>query len=122
MLLMKLLFELPELPSQSQVALEKVLSRSMAGFFRRLEDDTVPFMPPCLQRETCYMPILNAIPQNQGFMHPVRTYFLEDVLEKIGHRLSAKNQIGDYGQDRAWELNKQYVNANLPRLMRQIIF
>lgn len=39
----------------------------------------------------------------------MRTYFLEDVLEKTGYRLTAENQIDDYGQDRAWKSNKQFI-------------
>ncbi|GKB52008.1 DExH-box ATP-dependent RNA helicase DExH5, mitochondrial isoform X1, partial [Tanacetum coccineum] len=44
-----------------------------------------------------------------GFTHPMRTYFLKDVLEQTGYRLTAKNQIDDYGQDRAWKSNKQFI-------------
>ncbi|GJX48291.1 DExH-box ATP-dependent RNA helicase DExH5, mitochondrial isoform X1 [Tanacetum coccineum] len=47
--------------------------------------------------------------QIPGFTHPVRTYFLEDVLEKTGYRLTAENQIDDYGQDRSWKSNKQFI-------------
>nr|XP_043627673.1 DExH-box ATP-dependent RNA helicase DExH5, mitochondrial-like isoform X2 [Erigeron canadensis] len=47
--------------------------------------------------------------QIPGFMHPVRTYYLEDVLEKSGYRLTAENQIDDYGQDRTWKSNKQFI-------------
>ncbi|XP_024989682.1 DExH-box ATP-dependent RNA helicase DExH5, mitochondrial isoform X1 [Cynara cardunculus var. scolymus] len=47
--------------------------------------------------------------QIPGFTHPVHTYFLEDVLEKTGYRLTAENQIDDYGQDRTWKSNKQVI-------------
>ncbi|GKB21416.1 DExH-box ATP-dependent RNA helicase DExH5, mitochondrial isoform X1 [Tanacetum coccineum] len=47
--------------------------------------------------------------QIPGFTHPVRTYFLEDVLEQTGYGLTAKYQIDDYGQDRAWKSNKQFI-------------
>ncbi|XP_057423201.1 DExH-box ATP-dependent RNA helicase DExH5, mitochondrial isoform X2 [Lotus japonicus] len=48
-------------------------------------------------------PIMN-IP---GFTYPVRTYFLENILEMTGYRLTPYNQIDDYGQERMWKMNKQ---------------
>ncbi|XP_029125499.1 DExH-box ATP-dependent RNA helicase DExH5, mitochondrial isoform X2 [Cajanus cajan] len=42
-----------------------------------------------------------------GFTYPVRTHFLEDILEMSGYRLTADNQIDDYGQERIWKMNKQ---------------
>ncbi|XP_059308762.1 DExH-box ATP-dependent RNA helicase DExH5, mitochondrial isoform X1 [Lycium ferocissimum] len=42
-----------------------------------------------------------------GFTHPVRTHFLEDILEMSGYRLTPDNQIDDYGQERVWKMNKQ---------------
>ncbi|XP_071686344.1 DExH-box ATP-dependent RNA helicase DExH5, mitochondrial [Rutidosis leptorrhynchoides] len=47
--------------------------------------------------------------QIPGFTHPVHSYFLEDVLEITGYRLTQENQIDDYGQERAWKSNKQFV-------------
>ncbi|KAK9060030.1 hypothetical protein SSX86_020734 [Deinandra increscens subsp. villosa] len=44
-----------------------------------------------------------------GFTHPVHSYFLEDVLETTGYRLSAENQIDDYGQEKTWKSNKQFI-------------
>lgn len=43
----------------------------------------------------------------QGFTYPVRSHFLEDVLEKTGYKLSQFNQIDDYGQDKLWKTQKQ---------------
>lgn len=43
----------------------------------------------------------------QGFTYPVRTHFLEDILEMTGYRLTPYNQIDDYGPDRSWKTNKQ---------------
>lgn len=43
----------------------------------------------------------------QGFTYPVRSHFLEDILEMTGYRLSQYNQIDDYGQDKAWKMQKQ---------------
>lgn len=42
-----------------------------------------------------------------GFTYPVRTHFLEDILEMSGYRLTPYNQIDDYGPDRSWKMNKQ---------------
>ncbi|KAL4574479.1 hypothetical protein LXL04_021311 [Taraxacum kok-saghyz] len=47
--------------------------------------------------------------QIPGFTHPVHSYFLEDVLETTGYRLTADNQIDDYGQERTWKSNKQFI-------------
>ncbi|KAI3696242.1 hypothetical protein L1987_79253 [Smallanthus sonchifolius] len=44
-----------------------------------------------------------------GFTHPVHSYFLEDVLENTGYKLTAENQIDDYGQERTWKSNKQFI-------------
>ncbi|PIA33471.1 hypothetical protein AQUCO_04100124v1 [Aquilegia coerulea] len=38
-----------------------------------------------------------------GFTYPVRTHFLEDVLEMTGYRLTPSNQTDDYGQDKSWK-------------------
>ncbi|KAL1348841.1 hypothetical protein AAHE18_07G109400 [Arachis hypogaea] len=48
-----------------------------------------------------------AIIKIPGFTHPVRTCFLEDILELSGYRLTPDNQIDDYGQERIWKMNKQ---------------
>ncbi|KAI3516708.1 hypothetical protein L1887_15678 [Cichorium endivia] len=47
--------------------------------------------------------------QIPGFTHPVHSFFLEDVLETTGYRLTAENQIDDYGQERTWKSNKQFI-------------
>lgn len=43
----------------------------------------------------------------QGFTYPVRAHFLENILEVIGYRLTPHNQIDDYGQEKAWKMQKQ---------------
>ncbi|XP_057960511.1 DExH-box ATP-dependent RNA helicase DExH5, mitochondrial isoform X2 [Malania oleifera] len=45
--------------------------------------------------------------QIPGFTYPVRTHFLENILEMTGYRLTSYNQIDDYGQERMWKMNKQ---------------
>ncbi|KAK3006766.1 hypothetical protein RJ639_017121, partial [Escallonia herrerae] len=42
-----------------------------------------------------------------GFTYPVQTHFLENILELTGYRLTAYNQIDDYGLDKTWKMNKQ---------------
>ncbi|KAK4486617.1 hypothetical protein RD792_006868 [Penstemon davidsonii] len=42
-----------------------------------------------------------------GFTHPVRSHFLENILEKTGYRLTPYNQIDNYGQDKMWKMQKQ---------------
>ncbi|KAI7997052.1 hypothetical protein LOK49_LG10G00808 [Camellia lanceoleosa] len=42
-----------------------------------------------------------------GFTYPVRTHFLENILEMTGYQLTPYNQIDDYGQDKMWKMNKQ---------------
>ncbi|XP_010424847.1 PREDICTED: DExH-box ATP-dependent RNA helicase DExH5, mitochondrial isoform X2 [Camelina sativa] len=42
-----------------------------------------------------------------GFTYPVRSHFLEDILEMTRYRLTPYNQIDDYGQERMWKMNKQ---------------
>lgn len=43
----------------------------------------------------------------QGFTYPVRTHFLENILEMTGYKLTPYNQIDDYGQDKSWKMQKQ---------------
>ncbi|KAF3431950.1 hypothetical protein FNV43_RR26686 [Rhamnella rubrinervis] len=42
-----------------------------------------------------------------GFTYPVRTHFLEDILEMSGYMLTPYNQIDDYGQEKMWKMSKQ---------------
>ncbi|KAG0464187.1 hypothetical protein HPP92_020256 [Vanilla planifolia] len=44
-----------------------------------------------------------------GFTYPVRAYFLEDILEKTGYKLTSFNQIDDYGQDKLWKTQRQLL-------------
>ncbi|KAL6645003.1 hypothetical protein ACP70R_016611 [Stipagrostis hirtigluma subsp. patula] len=43
-----------------------------------------------------------------GSTHPVRTHFLEDILEKSGYKLTSSNQLDDYGQDKVWKFRGSY--------------
>ncbi|VFQ97844.1 unnamed protein product [Cuscuta campestris] len=42
-----------------------------------------------------------------GFTYPVQSYFLENILEMIGYRLTTFNQIDNYGEDKLWKMQKQ---------------
>ncbi|KAK1384094.1 RNA helicase [Heracleum sosnowskyi] len=42
-----------------------------------------------------------------GFTYPVRSHFLENILEITGYRLTTDNQIDNYGQDKMWKMQKQ---------------
>ncbi|XWS50779.1 hypothetical protein CRYUN_Cryun12cG0117700 [Craigia yunnanensis] len=42
-----------------------------------------------------------------GFTYPVRSHFLENILEMTGYRLTPYNQIDDYGQEKMWKMQKQ---------------
>ncbi|KAF9623472.1 hypothetical protein IFM89_003056 [Coptis chinensis] len=42
-----------------------------------------------------------------GFTYPVRTHFLENILETTGYRLTSYNQIDDYGHDKKWKMQNQ---------------
>ncbi|PWA60265.1 RNA helicase HrpA [Artemisia annua] len=52
--------------------------------------------------------------QIPGVTHPVRTYFLENILESTGYKLTADNQIDDYGQ--VWKSNKQALNKRKSKI------
>lgn len=43
----------------------------------------------------------------QGFTYPVRAHFLENILEMTRYQLNEYNQIDDYGQEKAWKMQKQ---------------
>ncbi|CAI9113481.1 OLC1v1014092C2 [Oldenlandia corymbosa var. corymbosa] len=42
-----------------------------------------------------------------GFTYPVRSHFLENILEMTGYRLNQYNQIDNYGQDKSWKMQRQ---------------
>lgn len=39
----------------------------------------------------------------------MRAHFLEDILEITGYKLTAFNQIDDYGQEKLWKTQRQLV-------------
>ncbi|XP_062145221.1 DExH-box ATP-dependent RNA helicase DExH5, mitochondrial [Alnus glutinosa] len=41
-----------------------------------------------------------------GFTYPVRTHFLENIVEMTDYRLTPYNQIDDYGQEKMWKMSK----------------
>jgi ATP-dependent RNA helicase DHX36 len=52
----------------------------------------------------------------QGFTHPVREHFLENILETTGYTLTSFNQLDDYGQDKIWKTQKQAVRKKKSQL------
>ncbi|KAG8366677.1 hypothetical protein BUALT_Bualt17G0104400 [Buddleja alternifolia] len=42
-----------------------------------------------------------------GFTYPVRTHFLESILETTGYQLTTHNQIDDFGMEKMWKMSKQ---------------
>eukprot|EP00850_Spirogloea_muscicola_P008113 SM000042S15380 [mRNA] locus=s42:611728:619499:- [translate_table: standard] len=46
-----------------------------------------------------------------GFTYPVKTHFLEDILEVTGHVITASNQVDDYGSGKKWRQYKQLQYA-----------
>ncbi|KAL8474750.1 hypothetical protein ACS0TY_031257 [Phlomoides rotata] len=44
-----------------------------------------------------------------GFTYPVRTHFLENILEMTMYGLTPYNQIDNYGQDKSWKNQKQVL-------------
>ncbi|CAM8924155.1 unnamed protein product [Rhodiola kirilowii] len=42
-----------------------------------------------------------------GFTYPVRSHFLEDILETTGYKLTQYNQIDEYGFEKKWKMEKQ---------------
>uniref|UniRef100_A0A5B6ZGD2 RNA helicase n=1 Tax=Davidia involucrata TaxID=16924 RepID=A0A5B6ZGD2_DAVIN len=42
-----------------------------------------------------------------GFTYPVRSHFLENIVEMTGYRLTPYNQIDNYGQEKMWKMQKQ---------------
>ncbi|KAI0507938.1 hypothetical protein KFK09_014066 [Dendrobium nobile] len=55
-----------------------------------------------------------------GFTYPVRTHFLENVLEIIGHRLTPYNQIDDYGQEKSWKMQKQALRKRKSQIATSV--
>ncbi|KAK7348858.1 hypothetical protein VNO80_23591 [Phaseolus coccineus] len=55
-----------------------------------------------------------------GFTYPVRTHFLEDILEMSGYRLTPDNQFDDYGQERIWKMNKQMPRKRKSQLSSSV--
>ena len=57
----------------------------------------------------------------QGFTYPVRSHFLEDILELTGHRLTEFNQIDDYGHGKSWKMHKQINNRKRKTTLNSLV-
>nr|GLL32231.1 DExH-box ATP-dependent RNA helicase DExH5, mitochondrial [Ipomoea trifida] len=55
-----------------------------------------------------------------GFTYPVQTHFLENILEMTGYRLTLYNQVDDYGQEKAWKVNKQAPRKRKSQLVSAV--
>ncbi|CAA6665449.1 unnamed protein product [Spirodela intermedia] len=55
-----------------------------------------------------------------GFTYPVRTRFLEDVLEMTGYRLTSYNQIDDYGHEKSWKMQKQALRKRKSQIASSV--
>ncbi|XP_057952642.1 DExH-box ATP-dependent RNA helicase DExH3 [Malania oleifera] len=51
-----------------------------------------------------------------GFTYPVRSNFLENILEATGYKLTPYNQIDDYGQEKMWKMQKQTLRKRKSQL------
>lgn len=61
----------------------------------------------CSECKVCRLTFVWGSVFSQGFTYPVRTHFLENILEMTGYRLTPHNQIDDYGQEKVWKMQKQ---------------
>ncbi|KAI3895368.1 hypothetical protein MKX03_032581 [Papaver bracteatum] len=52
-----------------------------------------------------------------GFTYPVRTLFLESILETVQYRITPYNQIDEYGQDKAWKKQKQLLGKKKSQIV-----
>lgn len=52
----------------------------------------------------------------QGFTYPVRSHFLEDILETTKYKLTQHNQIDDYGFEKKWKMEKQSLSKKKSQL------
>lgn len=118
-LLRRLLVD-PSLTGVSHVIVDEIHERGMNEDFLlivlkdilpRRPDLRVVLMSATLNAELFSM-FFNSAPTCHipGFTHPVKAYFLEDILELTGHRLTELNQIDDYGQSKSWKMQKQLQN------------
>ncbi|KAM7471108.1 hypothetical protein LguiA_009291 [Lonicera macranthoides] len=55
-----------------------------------------------------------------GFTHPVRSHFLENILEVTGYRLTTYNQIDNYGQEKSWKMQKQTIKKRKSQIASSV--
>ncbi|GER32891.1 RNA helicase family protein [Striga asiatica] len=55
-----------------------------------------------------------------GFTYPVRSHFLENILETTGYRLTPYNQIDNYGQDKMWKMQKQTLRKRKTQIASDV--
>lgn len=55
-----------------------------------------------------------------GFTYPVRSHFLESILEITSYSLTPYNQIDNYGQEKAWKMQKQAVKKRKSQIASSV--
>ncbi|XAR63935.1 RNA helicase [Bertholletia excelsa] len=55
-----------------------------------------------------------------GFTYPVRSHFLENILEMTGYRLTPYNQIDNYGQEKLWKMQKQALRKRKSQIASSV--
>ncbi|XP_047329773.1 DExH-box ATP-dependent RNA helicase DExH3-like [Impatiens glandulifera] len=55
-----------------------------------------------------------------GFTYPVRSHFLESILETTGYRLTSYNQLDNYGQDKSWRMQKQTLKKRKTQIASSV--
>ncbi|CAI9785408.1 unnamed protein product [Fraxinus pennsylvanica] len=55
-----------------------------------------------------------------GFTYPVRTHFLENILERTGYQLTQYNQIDDYGMEKMWKMSRQAPRKRKSQLVSAV--
>ncbi|KAG0562821.1 hypothetical protein KC19_9G173900 [Ceratodon purpureus] len=120
-ILLRRLMNDPDLKGVSHVVVDEIHERGMnEDFLLIILKDLLPRRPDL--RLVLMSATLNAelfssffkkapMAHIPGFTYPVESLFLEDLLETTGYRLTATNQIDDYGQDKQWKMRKQYITT-----------
>ncbi|KAH7434390.1 hypothetical protein KP509_06G015600 [Ceratopteris richardii] len=114
-LLRKLMFD-PDLNGVTHVIVDEIHERGMNEDFLlvvlkdllvRRTDLRVVLMSATLNAKL-FSSYFNGAPllHIPGFTYPVNIHYLEDVLELIGYTFSEIDQADDYGEDKAWKMQR----------------
>jgi len=130
-ILLRRLMSDPELKGVSHVVVDEIHERGMnEDFLLVVLKDLLPHRPDLrliLMSATLNAELFSSFFKNApmihipGFTYPVKSHFLEEVLEITGHRLTASNQIDDYGQEKIWKTKKQYVSSRKKNQLNSLV-